>query len=66
VVFVAVCAEERIGAQVKWRVRDWAKLHNEELYNVYSLQNLIRAIKLRRIVWTVHTARMGEMRDSKF
>jgi len=63
---VAVCAEERIGPQVKGSVREWATLHNEELYNVYSVQNLIKAIKLRRIVWTVHTARRGEMRESKF
>jgi hypothetical protein len=64
--FVAVCAEERIGPQVKGSIREWATLHYEELCNAYSLQNLIRAIKLRRIVWTVHTARIGEMRDSKF
>ena len=64
--FWAVCAEECIAPQVKGSIREWATLHNEELDNVYSLQNLIRAIKLRRIVWTVHTARMGEMRDSKF
>jgi hypothetical protein len=63
---VAVCAEELIGPQVTGSVRELATLHNEELYHVQCSQNLIRTIKLRRIVWTVHTARMGEMRDSKF
>jgi hypothetical protein len=28
---------------------DWRKLHSEELHNFYSLPNIIRMIKLRRI-----------------
>jgi hypothetical protein len=35
------------------------KLHNEELHNLYSSQN-IRATKLRRITWARYVARMGE------
>jgi hypothetical protein len=30
---------------------DWRKLHNEELHNLYSSQNIIRIIKSRRMGW---------------
>jgi hypothetical protein len=32
-------------------------LHNEELLNLFSLPNIIRMIKLRRVRWTGHVAR---------
>ena len=28
---------------------EWRKLHNEELSDVYSLLNIVRVVKLRRI-----------------
>jgi hypothetical protein len=43
---------------------DWRKLHNEELHNLYSLPNIIRMIKSRRMRWAVHVGRMGEMRNA--
>jgi hypothetical protein len=36
------------------------KLHNEELHNLYSSQNIILQIKPRRMRWVVHVACMGE------
>jgi hypothetical protein len=39
--------------------RGWRKLHNEELRDLYSLPS-IRIIKLRRMMWAGHVARMGE------
>jgi hypothetical protein len=39
---------------------DWKKLHNEELHNLYFSSNIIRMIKLRRMRWVGHVARMGE------
>jgi hypothetical protein len=39
---------------------DWRKLHNEELYNFYSLPIIIKMIKSRRMRWAGHVARMGE------
>jgi hypothetical protein len=37
----------------------WRKLHPDELHNLYSLPNVIRTVKSRRIMWTVCVARMG-------
>jgi hypothetical protein len=42
---------------------EWRKLHNGELYNLYSSPDIIRQIKLTRIRWAVHMARMGEGRN---
>jgi hypothetical protein len=40
---------------------EWRRLHNEELNDVYSLPNIIRVIKSRRMRWAGHVARMGEL-----
>ena len=42
---------------------EWRKLHNEELSDLYSLPNIVRVVKSRRIRWAGHVARMGEGRD---
>jgi hypothetical protein len=39
---------------------DWRKLHNEEFHNLYSLPNIIRTIKSRKMRLEGHVARMGE------
>jgi hypothetical protein len=39
--------------------REWRKLHNEELRDLYSSPNIIRMIKSRRMGWAGHVARMG-------
>jgi hypothetical protein len=36
------------------------KLHNEELHNLYSSQNIISYIKSTRMKWVGHVARVGE------
>jgi hypothetical protein len=38
---------------------EWRKLLNEELRDLYSSPSIIRIIKLRRIRWAGHVARMG-------
>ena len=38
------------------------KLHNEELSDLYSLPNIVRVVKSRRMRWAWHVARMGEGR----
>jgi hypothetical protein len=42
----------------------WRKLHHEELLDLYSLPNIIRIIKLRRMRWMGHVAQMGEKRNT--
>ena len=38
---------------------EWRKLHNEELRDLYSLPNIVRVVKSRRMRWAGHVARMG-------
>jgi hypothetical protein len=38
------------------------KLHNEELNDLYSIPNIVRAMKSRRMRWAGHVARMVERR----
>jgi hypothetical protein len=39
---------------------EWRRLHYEELYAVYSLPNIIRVFKSRRLTWAEHVATMGK------
>jgi hypothetical protein len=39
---------------------EWRKLHNEELNDPYSLRNIVRVVKSRRMKWAGHVARMGK------
>ena len=41
---------------------EWRKLRNEELNDLYSLPNIVRVLKSRRMRWAGHVARMGEDR----
>ena len=41
---------------------EWRRLRNEELNDVYSSPNIVRAIKSRRMRWAGHVARVGEER----
>jgi hypothetical protein len=41
---------------------EWRKLHNEELNDLYSLPNIVRVVKSRRMRWTGHVASTGEDR----
>jgi hypothetical protein len=45
---------------IKTNNGSWRKLHNDELHNLYSSPNIVRAIKSRRMRWAGHVARMGE------
>jgi hypothetical protein len=59
--------ENRALRRIFGRKRDavaveWRKLDNEELNDLYSLPNLVRVIKSRRMRWAGYVARMGEGR----
>ena len=41
---------------------EWRKLCNEELSDLYSLPNIVRVVKSRRMRWAGYAARMGEGR----
>jgi hypothetical protein len=68
--------EQRLGVFEDWALRrifgpkrdeatgEWRRLHNEELNDLYSSPNIIWAIKLRRMRWAGHVARMGEKRGA--
>jgi hypothetical protein len=43
-------------------LREWRKLHSEELHKLYSSTNIIRQIEERKIRLVGHVARMGEDR----
>jgi len=40
--------------------REWRRLYNEELNDLYSSSNIVWVIKSRRMRWAGHVARMGE------
>jgi hypothetical protein len=55
---------EIFGPKREEVVGGWRRMHNEEIPNLCTSSNIIRVIKSRKIKWTAHVARMGEMRIS--
>ena len=59
--------ENRVLRRVFGPMRDevtgeWRKLRNEQLSYMYSLPNIVRVVKSRRMRWTGHVVSMGEGR----
>ena len=44
------------GAKRDEITREWRKLHNAELHALYSLPDIIRNLKSRRLKWAGHVA----------
>ena len=40
-------------------IGEWRRLHNKELYAIYSSPNITRVIKSRRLTLAGHVARVG-------
>jgi hypothetical protein len=60
-------SENRVLRRVLGPKRDevtgeWIKLYKEELNDLYSLSNIVRVVKSRRMRWSGHVARMREDR----
>jgi len=51
------------GSKMDEVTGEWRKLHKEELRDLYSLPNIVRVVKSRRMRWAGHVARMAEGRD---
>jgi hypothetical protein len=43
---------------------EWIRLHNEELYYLFSLPNIIGVFKSRMMRWAEHVASVGERRGA--
>ena len=52
------------GAKRDVIIGEWRKLHNAKLHALYSLPNIIRSIKSRRLRWAGHVARMEQSRNA--
>jgi hypothetical protein len=52
------------GPKMEEVTEEWRRLHNKELYALYSSPNIIWVIKSRRLRWVGHVARMGERRGA--
>jgi hypothetical protein len=54
----------RSGLKRNEVTRDWRKLNNEELHNLYSSPGIIRMIKSGTIRWAGHGTQMGKERNA--
>jgi len=48
-----------LGLRGKKVTGEWRKVHNEELNGLYPSPNIVGVIKLRRMRWAGHVARIG-------
>jgi hypothetical protein len=55
-----IIVEENVWAKEGLGNREWRKLHNEELNDLYSSATIVRVIKLRRMRWAGHVVHMRE------
>jgi hypothetical protein len=44
--------------------RNWRRLHNEELHNVYVSPNIITIVKSGGMEWVGHVERVGELKNA--
>jgi hypothetical protein len=52
-----------VGPERKKLVLGWRRLHYEELHNWHASPDIVMVINTKRMRWTGHVARMGEIRN---
>jgi hypothetical protein len=52
------------GCKIEEKIGERRKVYDEELNDLYSSPNIIRAIKSRRMRWAGYVAPMGERRGA--
>jgi hypothetical protein len=58
-IIIIICVPRRIFEPKRDEViGSWRTLHDEKLHNLYSLSNIIRVIKSRRMRWAGHVESM--------
>ena len=61
-VFEKILLRKLFGPKRDEMTGECRRLHNEELNDLYSLPNIVRVVKSRRMRWAGHVARMKEDR----
>ena len=61
-VFENMVLRRIFGPRIEEVTGEWRRLHNEELNDMYCSPNIVWVIKLKRMRWARHVARMGEER----
>jgi hypothetical protein len=56
-VLISYCRREEVAG-------GWRRLYHEDLHNLYTSANVIRAIKARRMRWAGHVACIGDKRNA--
>ena len=56
--------ERYLGAKRDEIIREWRTLHNAALHAEYSLSNMTKNIKSRRLRWAGHVSRMEQYRNA--
>jgi len=56
--------ENRVLSRIFGPKRDWRKLHNAELNDLYSSPNIVPVIKSRRMKWAGHIAYIWERKGA--
>lgn len=51
------------GAKTDEVTGEWRQFHGEELHDLCDTQNVIRAMKARRMRWAVHVAHIGAKKN---